>query len=444
MVGQWLKLCLAILMTGTFYAQRGVDGALISADPAPGPDALSGSYSIVIRDYDWGAGVSRAILSLDGQVTEVTPERFRVTEEKEARENSSADLFATSGGVTIIRTGRAVTRAYLSDETGNPTGAASKFVTLELDAGPNIGSPFCLHPDANHYDWADPYQLVIDLAPGQVLRSGETAYSRLAIARAPTARATPEVDKFQLATYTYGGETLGYAHYAPPGDGERHPLLVWLHGLGEGGDDPRVALLGSRAANLAGEELQAQLGGAYLLVPQCSTMWLDDGGGGNTVDGQSRYTQALMALIRSYVSGHRWVDGNRVYVGGCSNGGYMALALLLEDPGYFAAAFPVCEAYKDSWLSDEDISQLSEVPLWFVHSALDQICPPEESTFATCRRLQERGAANLRLTRLGELMDEALDYRYNPHYAWVSVLSGRISDPDTGETMFHWLARQRR
>lgn len=452
MVMQWLNLCLAVLTVGTFYGQQAAQGALISPEPTPGDDALSGSYSIVVEGYDWGAGVSRAVLHLEGEVAQVSPEQFQVVEEKQARENSSADMFETSGALTIARTQRTITGAYLSDASGTPTKSPSQYITLELEVAPNVGSPVCYHSDQSHYRWADPYQLVIDLSPGSTITSGKHTYTRLAISRTPTGMDMPLGDLFQMDSFTSGGQTLSYASYSPPSDGSLHPLVIWLHGLGEGGTDPRIPLLGSKVTALADQPFQDALDGAYVLVPQCPTMWMDDGTGYNTQTGQSCYTSTLMDLIRSFAGSSPWIDPDRIYIGGCSNGGYMTMALLLEDPEFFAAAFPTCQAYRDSWLSQDDIELLKDLPIWFIHSELDQVCPPEDSTFPTYQRLIQAGAQNVHLSRFGliadlsgQYQDEAgYPYFYNPHYVWVRVLNNQCTSSATGESLFHWLAKQSR
>ncbi|MFC2457089.1 MAG: hypothetical protein ACFNQD_05640, partial [Prevotella intermedia] len=63
---------------------------------------------------------------------------------------------------------------------------------------------------------------------------------------------------------------------------------------------------------------------------------------------------------------------DRIYVGGCSAGGYMTLNMLLQYPGFFAAAFPVCEAYPDKKITDSQLGELSKVPLWFTRSKDDE------------------------------------------------------------------------
>lgn len=445
MIKSWLNLCLAILTAGSFFGGQAAQGSLISTDPTPGADALSGSYSIVVEGYDWGSAVSGVVLTLEDTVTQVSAEMFSVIEEKQTLEFGD--------GNAIVRQERTVTAAYPCDKEGNPVDTPSNHVALELKIGPTIGSPLNYDPSVLHYRRAKPYRLVIELTDDSTLiGTTGTSYSRLAIARDTDGQVIPLTNTFRTATYYGQRHTFSYASFAPARDGALHPLIIWLHGLGEGGSDINVPLLGSDIAALAEDSVQNAMNGAYILVPQSPTMWLDDGSGRETTTGYTCYTDDLMALIRQFVYTNPYIDPDRIYIGGCSNGGFMTLDLLLAYPDFFAAAFPVCEAYQDSWLSDEDIQTLSRIPMWFVHSELDQICPPAQSTFPTVERLLACGSDRVRLTRLGEIYDTSglypdengVPYQYNSHCAWVPVLNDQCSDPATGQTLFQWLASQSR
>lgn len=446
MIRSWLNLCLALLTAGGFYGQQAAQGSLLSSQPVPGSDAISGSYTITVENYDWGAAVSGAVVKLERPVTNITPEQFLVVEEKQAREDSSADLFATNGGLTLERTVRTVSAAYLCDQEGSPTGKPSQFIALEFAVSPETGSPLCLQQEQPHYTWANPYRLVIELAQGQTITSSGKAFSRLAISRTPTRRIFPLTEQYSIQQHTADGQTLSYLSHTPSAQGGNHPLLIWLHGLGEGGSAPEIPLTAGRLDIFTDTEFQTSAGGCYVLVPQCPTFWLDDGSSNSTQTGKSCYTAPLLSLIRQFIADHPDIDPQRVYVGGCSNGGYMTIALLLEAPELFAAAFPVCQAYENRWLDDADIQTLTQIPLWFVHSQLDRICPPEYSTFPIVERLQAAGASQVRLTRLdtvqGSTGTEETACLYNPHYAWIPVLGGQCSD--SGQTLFQWLVQQRR
>jgi predicted peptidase len=72
---------------------------------------------------------------------------------------------------------------------------------------------------------------------------------------------------------------MSYAYFSPKEKQDKYPLIIWLHGGGEGGTDPTVPLLANRAANYASDEIQQYFGGAYVLVPQSPTRWMDSGEG---------------------------------------------------------------------------------------------------------------------------------------------------------------------
>ncbi|ORX39537.1 hypothetical protein BCR32DRAFT_288524 [Anaeromyces robustus] len=73
-------------------------------------------------------------------------------------------------------------------------------------------------------------------------------------------------------------------------------------------------------------------GGAYVLAVQTPTLWMDN---------------VLFAAIEDYVNSNSDIDTNRIYVGGCSNGGYMTLDLIFEHGDYFAAYYPIYDTTVD-------------------------------------------------------------------------------------------------
>ena len=65
------------------------------------------------------------------------------------------------------------------------------------------------------------------------------------------------------------------------------------------------------------------------------------------------------------------IDTDRIYIGGCSNGGYMTMEMVITYPDYFAAAYPICEAYADNAITDEQLERVKNLPIWFIYAEDD-------------------------------------------------------------------------
>ncbi|MEI2803530.1 MAG: hypothetical protein V9E84_07545 [Trichococcus flocculiformis] len=120
-------------------------------------------------------------------------------------------------------------------------------------------------------------------------------------------RISPDTDLF-TARATFSGTyvnpmtdqaeelTLSTAAYEPAdlSEGEANPLVIWLHGQGEGGTDPDIAILGNEVSALAKEEIQSyfktdDVTGAY--VSGCPSAYLLDGRRGRNERQRQRHLQ---------------------------------------------------------------------------------------------------------------------------------------------------------
>ena len=234
--------------------------------------------------------------------------------------------------------------------------------------------------------WAETYPVVISGA----IQADEDAIN---------SRICPDASLFNVRMEHEGIRLAAYEPEALAGN-ETNPLIIWLHGAGEGGDNIDVALLGNEVTLLAKEQIQRHFtsadgtAGAYVLIPQCTTMWMDEGDGKNGEGlGASRYTEALMDAINMYLASNEDVDTKRIYLGGCSNGGYMTLNMCAVYPGVFAAAFAVCEAYDTSEDYDR-IDALMDQPIWFVQSIDDMVVDPQRYVIPTYADLIYEDAAD--------------------------------------------------
>lgn len=249
------------------------------------------------------------------------------------------------------------------------------------------------------------------------------------------------------------GDIMRYAFYPASGISPR-PLLIWLHGAWEGGDDLRIALLGNPTTRLSGDLIQAYFDGAHVLVPQAPTFWMDDGSGHYTKDGQSCYLDDLVGLIHDCLNRHSDIDTRRIYLGGSSNGGFMTMLLLLRYPDMFAAGFPVCEAYHHQWLTDEDLAVLRRQAIWFTASKDDHVVRVDQFSLATYNRLQQLKADHIHLSLFEHVVDPSNQYldaeghpwRYDGHSSWIWVLNDHVFQTinEKKQSLFSWLASQKR
>lgn len=316
---------------------------------------------------------------------------------------------------------------------------ASCYVAIELAISPSVGSPFIFHATTQLNNWCNPYRLYIcgmDVNPDiDVEGDGKLC---------------PQLDKWIMNSYkAVDGIKYAYGEYRPSSDDKKHPLVIWLHGLGEGGTDPSIDLLANKVTVLADVPFQKCMNQAYVLVPQCPTMWMDDGKGEYKSDTKdSIYTKSLFELIDSYVKENRDIDTNRIYIGGCSNGGYMTMEVLLHYPHYFAAAFPICEAYHDEYITDDQIDMIKHIPIWFIYAKTDHVIDYTLCTEPTVKRLLAAGASNVHISVFDDVRDttglykneDGLPYIYNGHCSWSYWDNNECYDGNLNA--WEWLGQQ--
>jgi predicted peptidase len=398
----------------------------------------TGTYKIVVEGFDWGAGVNKVILALNDTTSKVNAADYTVF----------ASRKSSTGPIADPDNKRDIVTAYVSDENGARV-KTGKNITLVLSVGPQIAisSPFQYQRSKGNV-WVDYSLTIVQTKSGQVWDTS-------------TGKIMPLIDQFDLTgKYTYNDKlTMSYATFTPKVKKDKAPLIIWLHGGGEGGTDPTVPLLGNKAANYAGEGIQSIFEGAYVLSPQCPGAWMHNTQGvGTQGKDNDIYNEGLMALIKDYVKANPGIDPSRIYVGGCSNGGYMALKLIFLYPDYFAAGYISALAYKSEYIPDSDIQKIKNVPIWFVHSKDDKTTVPDLTVVPVFDRLRKAGAKNVHFTYYDQVNDITNFYggkgfQYNGHWSWVYLhenlprtdLDGspvRVNGKPV--TIIEWLAAQKK
>lgn len=401
-----------------------------------------GDYYWVVEGFDWGPAVNKVILSLEKSVKEAQANQYQVYAMRSLEGVEMAPESASGS--------RSVVYAYVSDEEGNRV-EEGNHITLVLSVSPNmpLGSPFQytrINNRGGNY-WVDYKLTVIHTKTGQIWNN-------------PVGKIMPLVDQFDLSQqYKYGNNhSMSYAVYTPPANNTKVPLIIWLHGGGEGGYDPTVALLGNKAVNYASPEIQLLFGGAHVLVPQAPTFWMQASDGMTRGQENDIYNEALFALIQEYVSKNPNIDQKRIYVGGCSNGGYMSLKLIIEYPDYFAGGFISALAYHNEFITDAQIKKIKNVPMWFVHSKDDTTTKADLTAIPLHNRLKAVGAKNVVFTLYDHVTDitgfyGGENYRYNGHWSWIYSHANVANTDYDGSpvllngrpaTIMEWMAAQKK
>ena len=292
--------------------------------------------------------------------------------------------------------------------------------------------------------WKEEYGVKVGLKKGKVLKVGKQKYTEIACETDKALKDfISEADYFNKGTFTGkmtgkpGEVTLTYAAYEPwslKGDGKANPLVIWLHGGGEGGVDVSITLLGNEVVSLIRPSIQSHFtteggaGGAYVLSIQCPTMWMGTSKGFGHGEYPSLYADVLKSCIDDYVDRHPDVDPNRIYLGGCSNGGFMTMHMLIRNPRYFAAAYPTCEAYLDENISDNEIKALAEENIWIVQSFDDTTVDPKTHCIPTFQRLVKAGAKNVWMSMFENVqgMDNPGQKLYG-HFSWCYLFNDAVT-----------------
>ena len=151
---------------------------------------------------------------------------------------------------------------------------------------------------------------------------------------------------------------MGYLLYLPKGYEKQKswPLMLFLHGAGERGDDLKLVKKHGPPKLIAkGKDFP------FIVVsPQCQ---------------KERWWEPieLTALLDHIVKTHK-VDANRIYVTGLSMGGFGSWRLAAHTPHRFAAIAPICGGGESYWTR-----RFPHLAVWVFHGAKDTGVPLKRS-----------------------------------------------------------------
>ncbi|MEG9481918.1 alpha/beta hydrolase-fold protein [Mannheimia sp. HC-2023] len=237
---------------------------------------------------------------------------------------------------------------------------------------------------------------------------------------------------------------LNYRFYAPSQkNGEKYPLVIFLHGSGQVGSDNLAHLLSSKGA-IATLPYEP----SFVLAPQYDQVFdpFD-----NTEKGQKggihwqtgNRINLVLKMIDETIKANPQIDTNRIYINGLSRGAEGGLNLLLARPNFFAGALLMSgrEAYTNEWVdgnaNKDNLVAIRNIPIWFFHSKEDKVSPVKGSRINYQILTEQLNAPNVKYTEFSftQAGDNGI-VNNNPHNTWDAV----YNSPEVIE----WLLQQKR
>ena len=213
-------------------------------------------------------------------------------------------------------------------------------------------------------------------------------------------------DKSQAATIHY----LLFTPRDYKTDGQPWPLLLFLHGLGECGNNELERVKVHGPPKLVETDSDFPF---VIISPQCPPQ------PGGMKDVPKAWKAEHLIQLVDHITTNMHIDGTRVYVTGLSMGGYGTWRLVAGYPERFAAALPICGGGEPS----EWAASLRRVPIWAFHGAHDAVVPLSESEKMV--GAVRRAGGQVRLTVYPEVEHDSWTQTYDNDEVYRWLLSHR-------------------
>ncbi len=182
---------------------------------------------------------------------------------------------------------------------------------------------------------------------------------------------------------------------------KRWPLVMFLHGKGESGDDIEKVKINGIPKNIN----EGKNYPFIVVSPQCPV--------------NSHWEISLLNRLLDHIIGTYRVDENRIYLTGLSMGGFGTWEWACKNPERFAAIVPICGGGKS-----DDVWKIRHLPVWAFHGGKDPIVPIKFSE-EMITKLKEIGSS-----------PKFTIYPEVGHDSWVNAY-------DTNE-LYDWMQRKKR
>lgn len=183
---------------------------------------------------------------------------------------------------------------------------------------------------------------------------------------------------------------------------KKYPLVIYLHGGGQKGNDlNKLKTYGLPYLVEKGENFDF-----IIASPQCP-------------DNKYWSTENWFENLYAELSAKYRIDNSRIYITGISMGGYGAFITALDFPNTFAAIVPLCGGVNDSDLNR--LCSLNKTPIWTFHGTADDKISISETERVVKALESCKGKKNIKFTRL-ENEGHGIEYLYETKpeiYQWM-------------------------
>ena len=214
-------------------------------------------------------------------------------------------------------------------------------------------------------------------------------------------------DRFVIRRFvSASNESLRYLLFVPTHYDSRkmYPLVLWLHGGGARGDNPKTILSwGDQHGPLFFARPDNQSNHpCFILAPQCPAgkLWADPFSD-QPLD-QIRLVLEMLDSIEREFS----IDSKRLYVIGISMGGFATWDIIARHPSRFAAAVPICGGGNPA-----KAPRMVKTAIWAFHGEKDDLVKVNESRVMI--EAVERGGGKPKYT----------EYKGVGHNAWEKAFN---------------------
>ena len=191
---------------------------------------------------------------------------------------------------------------------------------------------------------------------------------------------------YKKAQFVQQSDTLQYRILWPKNfsEDQQYPVVLFLHGAGERGNDNKTQLV--HGAKLFLDPENRKKYPAIVIFPQCpkdeywSNALIDRSKKGRDKfnyrqQGPPVTSLRLVIALMDRMVAEPFTKDDQIYVGGLSMGGMGTFELLSRKPDTFAAAFPICGGGNPQ-MAD---SYARNTALWVFHGAKDDVVDPSFS-----------------------------------------------------------------